>query len=348
MSLKPLTDLMVQKLPTPPKGQKVYYEPSGLGVRISQGGTKSFVVQIGPSRRRRTLGRYPQMSLKEARSEACKLIADHDPHSPDRTAESLIEEFLAQSAQRNKPRTVRDYSRILNKHFPDGIIQDLGRPRLQRKLQSLSATPAEQHHTSVIFQTFLNWCVNCGHIHTNPLQGIKNPGKVNQRERVLSDEELRAVWSALPSDRFGSLVRLMILTGQRKSEVSHLVLEQMQFTLPAEWAKNGRSHSFPIGELTLRNYVATSWNGWSKSKARLDKASGVTGWTFHDLRRTFASNHARLGTPIHVIEKMLNHVSGSISGVAAIYNRYNYMPEMVEATQRYEDWFESTIATAEI
>lgn len=200
MSLNPLIDMMVQKLPISTKGQRVYYEPSGLGVRVSQGGTKSFVVLIGRSRRRKTLDRYPQMSLKAARSEASKNIADHDPYSIDKTAESLIDEFLLQCAQRNKPRTLRDYSRILNKHFPKLKIQAVDRMRLQRKLQSLSPTPAEQFHTSVIFQTFLKWCVNTGHLGSNPIKGVKNPGQINQRERVLQDEELKSIWRALPQD----------------------------------------------------------------------------------------------------------------------------------------------------
>lgn len=344
MSLKTLTDLAIKKLPIPKNGQKVYYEPSGLGVRISQGGTKSFVVQIGNNRRRKTLGRYPQMSLKAARSKACQVIGDADPYATIKSSESLIEEFLIQCKRRNKPRTVADYTRILNKHFPKADIHGIERSTLQRKLVTLSNTPAEQFHTTAVFNTFLNWCMNTGYIEINPLAGLKNQGKLNNRERVLSDKELAAVWSAIPDDRFGILVKLMILTGQRKSEISHLQFEDDIANLPGQFAKNGRDHRFPVGEFTKQIYAPnTTWNGWSKSKSRLDRASEVSGWTFHDLRRTFATNHARLGTPIHVLEKMLNHVSGTISGVAAVYNRYSYMDEMREACLKYEMWLEREI-----
>jgi len=80
----------------------------------------------------------------------------------------------------------------------------------------------------------------------------------------------------------------------------------------------------------------TPFNGWSKAKAALDKLAGVADWTLHDLRRTFATNMAQLGTPPHVVEKLLNHRTGTISGVAAIYNRYQFMDEMRQAIEKYD------------
>ena len=85
-----------------------------------------------------------------------------------------------------------------------------------------------------------------------------------------------------------------------------------------------------------RSTHGTSFNGWSKSKAALDKESGVTGYTLHDLRRTFATIHARIGTPIAVIEKLLNHVSGSFSGIVAVYQHHSFLPEMEKAVAAYE------------
>jgi integrase len=78
------------------------------------------------------------------------------------------------------------------------------------------------------------------------------------------------------------------------------------------------------------------FNGWSKSKAALDELSGVTDWTLHDLRRTFATIHARIGTPVHVTEKLLNHISGTHAGVVGIYQRHSYMPEMRKAVEAYD------------
>jgi integrase len=85
------------------------------------------------------------------------------------------------------------------------------------------------------------------------------------------------------------------------------------------------------------------FNGWSKSKAALDKLSGVTGWTLHDLRRTYATNMARLGVQLPVIERLLNHVSGSFAGVVGIYQHHSFMPEMRNAVERYEQWLAALI-----
>jgi integrase len=83
--------------------------------------------------------------------------------------------------------------------------------------------------------------------------------------------------------------------------------------------------------------------GWGKSKERLDKKSGVSEWTLHDLRRTYATIQAQLGTPPHVIEALLNHKSGIISGVAQTYNRYHYLAEMKAAVSNFDAHFQATV-----
>lgn len=342
MTLKPLTDLAIQKLPTPSSGQKVYYEPSGLGVRISQGGTKSFVVQLGARRRRKTLGRYPQLSLKAARAKAMMYINHADRYAVSYKSDLLIEEFLQEVKNRLKPRTHADYKRILEKHFPKTDIQTVDRSYLRNVMKRFTHRPGELFHITAVFKTFLNWCVQQDYIEFNPIAGLRNTGRVNSRERVLDDQELSSIWHSLPDDDFGTYVRLMILTGQRKGEIPYIEIADDVAHIDGTYTKNSRSHSFPVGALTLLYYQPVTWQGWSKSKARLDEDAGVSSWTYHDLRRTFATNHARLGTPIHVIEKLLNHVSGTISGVAAVYNRYGYMDEMRQACDKYEKWLAST------
>jgi len=107
-------------------------------------------------------------------------------------------------------------------------------------------------------------------------------------------------------------------------------------TLPTVTTKNGREHTFPFPKSAKPFLDHLSYNGFSKAKARLDTASGVSGWTLHDLRRTFASKLAALGVSLPVIEKLLNHVSGSFSGVVGVYQRYDFMPEMRNAIDRWE------------
>lgn len=188
---------------------------------------------------------------------------------------------------------------------------------------------------------FLNWCVHNGYIETNPIAGLRNQGRINQRERVLTDDELAKVWKALVDDDFSDIIRILILTGLRRGEVAYISVSGDTLTIPAEHTKNRREHNIPIGQLAKQYARPITFNGWSKSKARLDKASGVTAWTIHDLRRSYATNLAKLGTPVHVTEKLLNHTSGTFAGVTGIYQRHSYFEEMREAVQAYENWLKS-------
>ena len=153
---------------------------------------------------------------------------------------------------------------------------------------------------------------------------------------------------------FPKIVQLLILTGQRRGEIAALQsnfvdLDTKVVTFPSALMKNGREHAFPIASLAsailspliervapadlrvaskpmlfpARGKDKSPFNGWSKSKIALDMVCGVKGWTLHDLRRTYATMHASIGTPPHIVERLLNHASGTISGVAAIYNRSN-------------------------
>jgi len=186
------------------------------------------------------------------------------------------------------------------------------------------------------------------------------------RSRVLTDDELRRVWVAIDEcGTFGAIVKLLILTGQRRGETAALQSSWIKIdaiTLPKEITKNGREHTFPIGTMAasllaerstsgglfLARWRQTNFSGWSKSKAALDKLSGVSGWTLHDLRRTFATNLAALGTPIHVTERLLNHVSGTQSGIVAVYQRHSYMPEMRKAVEAWERHLHALVGQVKI
>ena len=161
---------------------------------------------------------------------------------------------------------------------------------------------------------------------------------------------------------FGAIVKLLILTGQRRSEITNLRqswLEDDAITFPAEIIKNAREHTIPMGDMTKvlianlpkrtdllfpsRLNDKTPFNGFSRAKLTFDKELEIESYTLHDLRRTFSSIMAKLGTPIHVTEKILNHTSGTISGVAAVYNRHSYQMEMREAFADYEDYLKTLI-----
>jgi integrase len=161
---------------------------------------------------------------------------------------------------------------------------------------------------------------------------------------------------------FGIIVRLLILTGQRRGETSRLRPEYVDrkkgtITFPGEIVKNGRTHTIPLGNMVsallpeeqhgflfvARGRPEHPFNGWGPCKDKLDKKCGVD-FDLHDLRRTFASQLAELGIAPHIIERLLNHAKGQISGVAAIYNRYSYLPEMRTAIALWEDHLTELLA----
>jgi len=368
MAQTKLTDVVIKNLPTPAKGQTTHWDVTlpGFGVRVSQGGTKSFVVIHGPNRKRFTLGRYGPISLKNAREEARRLQAGLTLGIVEQTRSPTFDEakelFLEACRAKNRPRTVYDYTRHLKRHFSFGRtrLNEISRADLQRRIQALKDTPSEQHHAFVTAKVFFNWAVAEELVSANPLGSMKSPVKQTSCERVLSLPELQEVYTKALSHPwpFGPIMQLLILTGQRRGEIGGLEWQWIDevdraITLPGHFTKNRQTHRLPYGDLVAslfrslprtgehvfpaRAAAGTHFNGWGKCKARFDQElSGVEPYTLHDLRRTFSSNLAMLGTPIHVTERLLNHKSGTISGVAAVYNRHSYMDEMRAAIASYE------------
>lgn len=362
-----LTDLQVRKLKAPDSGQKAYFDPGmkNFGVRVSQGGTKTFIVLLGSQRKRRTLGRYPDLSLADARvlAKEAQVSFAMDADKPRAAASDISfdearRQFLGDSERRNKASTAAEYRRLLNKYFAfKGKMADISKADIVASVDALRQTPSEQKHAFVAIRTMMNWCLRRGLIDHSPVPLLSFP--VVSRERVLTDDELRTVWHRAVEYGYpyGRIVQLLILTGQRRGEIAGLQwswVGEDTITLPAGFTKNKRSHTFPISAMVMdvleglpesdgllfpaRGHEDRSFSGWSKSKPKFDEAISVEGYTLHDLRRTFSSNMARLGAPIHVTEKLLNHVSGTVSGVAAVYNRYSYMDEMREALLRHNDF----------
>jgi integrase len=177
------------------------------------------------------------------------------------------------------------------------------------------------------------------------------------RERVLSDAELAAIWHALPDGDFGVVIKLLMLTGQRSSEIAGLRWPEIDFergliSLPPGRVKNARAHDIPMArtvtallqmlprregrDMVFGRRGGTPFGGWSSSKHALDARVGLAHWTVHDLRRSVATGMAGIGIQPHVIEAVLNHVSGHKGGIAGIYNRAQYSAEKAEALARWD------------
>lgn len=367
-----LTDLQIARIKPPKKGQKTYFDEllPGFGIRVSQGGSKSFVVMYGTGRRLKTLGRYPKLSLRDARVAAKNVqsnIALLTPQSDFALNPIQFDEarrrFLEESATRNKQSTTQAYRWLLERHFHfEKKLTEITRIDIMRVLETLIHTPSERQHAYVAVRTMMNWCVRHGYRETSPVPQLRF--RNSPRVRVLSDGEMRTIWQRADEIEYpyGRIIQLLMLTGQRRGEVAALRrnwIDGRFITLPASITKNKREHTFPIGPATAsiirdipsktdllfpaRGNEKSPFNGWSKSKRSIDSSIEIEPWTLHDLRRTYSSKMAELGVPIHVTEKLLNHVSGTVSGIAAVYNRYSYLDEMQKAVSKFENKIASII-----
>lgn len=216
-------------------------------------------------------------------------------------------------------------------------------------------------------------CVDQGIVEISPVGGLKPPIKEESRDRFLTDDEIIAYWKGCeaegyPFEQFG---KLLFLTGQRRQEIaamrwSELDLHRGTFALKAERTKNGTPHIVPLSRQAVdilrsiprflgSDYVFTSTgrtpiSGFGRFKDRLDTFVGMDAedWRFHDVRRTAATNMAILKVQPHIIEAVLNHRSGIVSGVASIYNRHAYINEKREALQTWADRVTELTATASL
>jgi integrase len=375
-----LTDLSIRTLRAPAQGQKTYWDDTikSFGCRVSQGGTRSFVVQYGFDRRLTTIGRHPVISLAEAREEARRILAEHTlgRHRPRSIRwDEAMEPYLAACREKNRETTVETYQWILNRHFPFKRMQlaSLTFEDIERQLAKIEKS-GQRNHALTAVKAFLGWCQKPPrrYIAHNPCEGM-TPTPRRRRKRLLSDPELAAIFKVAieGSDTFSHIVALLVLMGQRRTETASLRRswcdpKQRLITLPDHVTKNGREHTFPYGEFVhrvlgrqldigsdlffppyrshVRGKPILMCGGWSKHKKQFDDRCGVSNWTLHDLRRTFATRLAELGVLPHVIERLLNHRLGAISNftggilsdVAEVYNLATYLPEMRQAISLWE------------
>ena len=365
-----LTELAIRTAELPVSGTLTLWDGGlkNFGCRVSAKGTKSFIVLLA-SGRRHTIGRYPILSLAEARAAAKRALAEKTLGKvrPNTTGYlAAVDEFLTHNEEKNRPRTVFEYKRLLTSRFSFGTtrLADITSEQIEKKLKPLVDRPSEQQHAFTAIKVFFNWALKRRYVQSNPCSALFSPSKPTSRSRVLSDKELRTVLkqARVEFSAYGKIVDLLILTGQRRGEIVALEWKWIDekesiITLPSSITKNGREHVFPYGSTVAavlstiprtsaylfpatkerrKGQPVTVFGGWNRPKIALDKRCKIAPWTLHDLRRTFATNLAALGTPIHVTEKLLNHISGTVSGVAAVYNRHAYMDEMRAAIDAWE------------
>jgi integrase len=313
-----------------------------------------------------------------ARNEAKRLLglvaSDTDPKTREmRPAETFgveVERYLAKRKETMKPRAYEEIERHLMKHVKPmhrARLAEIDRRALAVRLAEMEIEkgPAARNRVRSSLSAFFTWAVKEGLLDANPVTGTAKADEGGARERVLTQAELAEVWAALTQDHFGDIVRLLILTGQRRDEIgalgwSEVDLARDLIALPPERTKNKRLHELPLSpqarvilERQLRRNSRDlifglgvgGFSGWSGCKERLDqtilakrketnaRAKPMPDWRLHDLRRTAATGMAELGVLPHIIEAILNHVSGHKAGVAGIYNRARYENDRRAALQ---------------
>jgi integrase len=259
-----------------------------------------------------------------------------------------------------RPRSYVELARHLERYFKrlDGLpARSVTGKHIDDELKRIGSEngliAANRARTSL--SALFAWALKKDRVNKNPVISTDRREE-KTRDRVLTDSELKAIWAACDDDDHGRIVRLLLLTGQRRDEVGGIAESELQrdlsmWSLPRERTKNGRAHDVPLSDAALALLPASrpgrellfgrgngSFSGWSRCKARLDKriknaspdSKGIASWRLHDLRRTLATGLGDLGIAPHVVEAILNHVSTVASGkagVGGIYNRSLYAAE---------------------
>ena len=342
-----------------PTGRKVFvvlYRTGGAGSRL----------------RKYTIGPYGRVTLHQARVSAQKVFAarleGRDLATEKRDArkrmvadrvEDLLEAFIMQHV--SQIRSARAMSQMLRRELASWggrSIHEISKRDVMEVVSTVEqrGAPVAANKTLKTIKTFLSWCVGRAVLDQSPAEGIPLPTREVARDRVLNDDELARVIVAARQigGPYGGIVQLLALTGQRREEAARCVWDEIDlhsriWTLPNLRTKNAKPHIVHLSDQAIAvlgraskqsKFVFSTagthpFQAFNKAKRQLDAISGVTGWRLHDLRRTCVSGMAALGVAPHVADKILNHQSGTISGVAAVYQRHQFLAERKEALERW-------------
>ena len=383
-----LTAPMIEKLKADPVKRVEVSDGllPALRVVVQPSGVKSYAVRYRHRGRTRkyTIGPVGTCSLAEARDVARRALSDAsqgvDPmekrqaskeaaNDTDGLLENALEDFLKRHV--SKLKSAPDVTRLLRvelKPWRGRRIKDIAKRDVIRLVDAVHdrGSPTTARLLLANLKRFFSWLIERDLLPASPCTGLKPPSVSVQRERVLTDEELRLV--LLAADRlahpFGPMVKLLALTGTRRNEVAgmrwselHLDGPDPTWALPPARTKNSRAHDIPLASATCEVILAlprvqssdfvftttgtSAISGFSRARYALEKhlaevsADPIPAWHLHDLRRTFATGCAKLGVSLPVVERCLNHVSGSFAGIVGVYQRHDFKAEKRAA---FEAW----------
>lgn len=369
-----LTQARITALDCPPGKRDVLVfddEQRGLGVRVTATGGKTFLAQytFHGQKRRVPLGSCSALSLAKARDAVRAIMGDVargvDPAAERKkaaaqarldaardalTLDALLGDWESLHLASKRPRYAAEAVRALRSAFAKHMnlpAADLDRALVVRALDAMkrAGSASMAARTAAYGKAAYGWAVKRGDLSANPFANLPVTA-TTKRDRVLSDNELAAIWRATEAPSpFNAIVRALILTGQRREEVGCMTWGELApdlsiWTIPGSRAKNGVAHIVPLSRLARDLFgslprvgdfvfpgLRGAFNGWSKSKAALDARAGVKDWRLHDIRRTMATGMQRLGVRLEVTEQALNHVSGSRAGIVGIYQRHDFANE---------------------
>lgn len=361
----------------------------GLRVRGAAGRKehRTFIAQykIGAKHRRVTLGNVSKVALDEARKKARAIfgkVADGKDPAGEKavarkdaahTLSTIAEDFISVQTPKLRPATLYATKLYLNEHLKPLhrlTLTSIDRATVAAQLREIAKQRGNvtADRARAALSAMFTWAMGEGLAEMNPVIGTnKAAGEYQSRDRVLTDAELVELWKATPESDFGWIIRLLLLTGQRRNEIGGLLRSEIDaesrlIALPGERTKNALPHDVPLSESAMavlkaiperanRDHVfgrgEGGFSGWSAAKAALDEELSFSDWTLHDLRRTWATRAADSGVQPHVIEAALNHVSGHRAGVAGTYNRATYAAEKRQAMEAVASYIKTAIAKAE-
>lgn len=362
---KSLTAKGIEALKAKPKRNEVA-DGGGLYLIIQPSGQKSWCFRYRFDRKSRKimLGQLSIMTLAQARDKAReardKVAKGIDPAARSiETVGDIAAMWIDKHVSRNvKPQPAAEIKRILSKEILPTLgkrgVGEVSKRDCRLLLEAVAdRAPIMANRVHTTLAALFNYAVAQDILATSPTAGLKKPANEIKRDRFLKDDELRAVWQALAGipAPFGPMIRLLILTGQRRGEVagmrwSELDLKAKVWTLPASRSKNGDFNIVPlsdmaigilqgvdrIGEYVFSNDGKRPIISFYRQKEQLNKLAGFDDFTLHDLRRTFRTGLSKLKVRFEVAEKLINH---SIKGIASVYDIYDFADEKREAVEKW-------------